>query len=270
MENFWVNKDYRLVDKGDDLGRALGRFRGETRTMPIVADGKRPYGIVDGRKILRSGVRRTTKIDKVAQPTPCLTADADAQEVISTLNKALAPYVPVCSDDGSRCIGYVTAEDALDALDARLDADRATAYAPALAPSATIGEAVQLFAQHNIERLPVVDETGYVSGVLLRADLVRMGERDNADDGRDTLAGERQNIRDEPVEGIMEGGWTEIRADAGYEAIRAIVQQEGYTILTDDGKYAGTLDALRLIRAINAEAKEEVLYGTATPHYRRT
>lgn len=48
-------------------------------------------------------------------------------------------------------------------------------------PDATIWEAASLINRHSVRRLPVVDEDGFVVGVVARADLVRyMAQREEA------------------------------------------------------------------------------------------
>lgn len=53
----------------------------------------------------------------------------------------------------------------------------------AISPAASVWEAASLLDRHGVRRLPVVDDEGYVVGVVARADLVRfMARRD--DQGR--------------------------------------------------------------------------------------
>jgi CBS domain-containing protein len=42
-----------------------------------------------------------------------------------------------------------------------------------ISPDACVWEAASLIDRHGVRRLPVVDDEGYVVGVLARADLVR-------------------------------------------------------------------------------------------------
>lgn len=47
-----LREDFKLVDKNDDIGKILG-YLYEGGSLPIVMDGKKPWGIVDARKLLR-------------------------------------------------------------------------------------------------------------------------------------------------------------------------------------------------------------------------
>jgi CBS domain-containing protein len=48
-----------------------------------------------------------------------------------------------------------------------------------IGPEETVWKAAALIDRHNVRRLPVVDEDGYVVGVVARADLVRAMARDD-------------------------------------------------------------------------------------------
>ena len=87
------------------------------------------------------------------------------------------PLVPVC-DDG-RLIGVLTQEDIIEncvavGRDARsiFAGELAHDSAVTVAPEATLETALVLMAEHQVRRLPVVDEGRYV-GVLAQGDITR-------------------------------------------------------------------------------------------------
>lgn len=50
-----------------------------------------------------------------------------------------------------------------------------------VSPTASLWEAASLIQRHGIRRLPVVDDRGYLVGIVARADLVRSMARDDED-----------------------------------------------------------------------------------------
>jgi CBS domain-containing protein len=52
-----------------------------------------------------------------------------------------------------------------------------------IGPEESVWEAASLIDRHGVRRLPVVDEEGFVVGVLTRSDLVRAMARDNQKPG---------------------------------------------------------------------------------------
>lgn len=57
-----------------------------------------------------------------------------------------------------------------------------------IGPDATVWEAASLIDRHGVRRLPVVDEEGFVLGIVARADLVRAMNRDDQALAQDVTA----------------------------------------------------------------------------------
>lgn len=65
--------------------------------------------------------------------------------------------------------------------DTALVGDVMTTRVVSITPDATVWEAASLIDRHAVRRLPVVDEDGFVVGVVARADLVRyMAQQEEA------------------------------------------------------------------------------------------
>jgi CBS domain-containing protein len=95
--------------------------------------------------------------------------------------------LPVC--DGDRLLGVVTDRDiAVRAVAAGRDPNR-TAVIEAMTPALVVGsaeqlldEAVELMREHEIRRLPVVDEHHRLVGIVALADLALRGQLPAATD----------------------------------------------------------------------------------------
>jgi CBS domain-containing protein len=113
---------------------------------------------------------------------PC-SIDADksvayAAKMMKDEDVGLAPIV-----EGDRLIGTVTDRDiAIRVVAEGKDPQSATVREIAstqlvtIDPDQDLDEAVRLMAQHQVRRLPVVEEDGKLVGVVAQADIAREGE----------------------------------------------------------------------------------------------
>ncbi|TMJ97427.1 MAG: CBS domain-containing protein [Actinobacteria bacterium] len=87
--------------------------------------------------------------------------------------------------DGHRLVGSITPESIVAAVSRGVDLTAATAAdlaqhgVPTIDPNAHIDEALLLMGEHDLERLPVVED-GRLLGVLLREPLLRRLAEDEA------------------------------------------------------------------------------------------
>jgi CBS domain-containing protein len=93
-------------------------------------------------------------------------------------NVGLAPIV-----EGDRLIGTVTDRDiAIRVVAEGKDPTETTVREAAstnvvtIDPQQDLNEALRLMAQHQVRRLPVVEEDGRLVGVVAQADVARMGD----------------------------------------------------------------------------------------------
>jgi CBS domain-containing protein len=113
---------------------------------------------------------------------PC-SIDADksvayAAKMMRDENVGLAPIV-----EGDRLIGTVTDRDiAIRVVAEGKDPTQTTVREAAstnvvtIDPQQDLNEALRLMAQHQVRRLPVVEEDGRLVGVVAQADVARMGD----------------------------------------------------------------------------------------------
>jgi CBS domain-containing protein len=114
--------------------------------------------------------------------TPTTTA-RDAAQVMKSEDTGIVPIV-----EGDRLVGVITDRD----LTLRIVAEDKGADTPVgelaskdlvtIDPQQSLEEAARLLAEHQVRRLPVVEEDGRLVGILAQKDL--------ADAGHDTLTGE--------------------------------------------------------------------------------
>jgi CBS domain-containing protein len=105
--------------------------------------------------------------------------DASAVDAAKVMQNEDAGVVPIVEDDG-RLIGVVTDRDiALRVVaegrepDSTKVAEIASQNLATVDPQQDIDEALRLMAEHQVRRLPVVEEDGRLVGILAQADVAR-------------------------------------------------------------------------------------------------
>jgi CBS domain-containing protein len=103
---------------------------------------------------------------------------AEAAKMMRDEDVGLAPIV-----EGDRLVGTVTDRDiAIRVVAEGRDPESTTVREVAstdlvtIDPEQSLDEALRLMAQHQVRRLPVVEEDGRLVGVLAQADVARHGE----------------------------------------------------------------------------------------------
>ena len=121
-------------------------------------------------------------IRELMTANPC-SIDADksiayAAKMMRDENVGLAPIV-----EGDKLVGTVTDRDiAIRVVAEGKDPEQMTVREAAstnlvtIDPQQDLDEALRLMAQHQVRRLPVVEEDGRLVGVVAQADVARMGD----------------------------------------------------------------------------------------------
>jgi CBS domain-containing protein len=128
---------------------------------------------------------QTVQEAMTSNPT-AVTPDTPAREAARIMKSEDTGVVPVA--DGGRLVGVITDRDlALRIVAEDQGADTAVGQLASkelvtVDPQQSLEEAARLMAEHQVRRLPVVEEDGRLVGILSQKDL--------ADAGHDTLTGD--------------------------------------------------------------------------------
>jgi CBS domain-containing protein len=131
--------------------------------------------------------RLSTVADVMTRAVVAVGRSATFTEVLETLQQWKVRAVPVLAGDG-RVVGVVSETDLLTAREH--DPDRVDAYTagglmsePAITvhPDSPLAEAGRAMARGRVKRLPVVDDEGFLIGVVSRGDLLKVHLRTDAD-----------------------------------------------------------------------------------------
>ena len=126
-------------------------------------------------------------VQEVMTPNPtAVTPDTPAREAARIMKDEDTGVLPIV--EGERLVGVITDRDlALRILGEDRSPDTtvgeiASKELVTVDPQQSLGEAARLMAEHQVRRLPVVEEDGRLVGILAQKDL--------AEAGHDTLTGE--------------------------------------------------------------------------------
>jgi CBS domain-containing protein len=131
------------------------------------------------------GHHQTVQEAMTANPTT-VTPDTSAREAARIMKNEDTGIVPIVESD--RLVGVITDRDLtlqIVAEDGNAETPVAQIAAKELVtvdPQQSLEEAARLMAEHQVRRLPVVEEDGRLVGILAQKDL--------ADAGHDTLTGD--------------------------------------------------------------------------------
>ena len=122
------------------------------------------------------------KIQELMTSNPTtVTGDATVVEAAKVMKQEDAGIVPIV--DGDRVVGVITDRDiAIQVVAAGKDPqstkvrDVASQNLVTVDPQQELDEALRLMAQHQVRRLPVVEEDGRLVGIVAQADVARHGD----------------------------------------------------------------------------------------------
>jgi CBS domain-containing protein len=118
----------------------------------------------------------------------CCTADTPVTEIAKLMVQHDCGEIPVC-DEARRPIGVVTDRDIVARVvacdqDPRARAARDCMSEPVVTanPDMPLEQAANLMAEHQVRRIPIVDEHGATVGMLAQADLARHASKQRTAD----------------------------------------------------------------------------------------
>lgn len=122
-----------------------------------------------------------TTIQKVMTPDPTtVEPSASVVEAARVMKSEDVGPVPICQ--GDRLLGVVTDRDIVIRVVAEGKDPQSTSVSDIAStelvtvdPQQTLDEALRLMAQHQVRRLPVVEEDGKLVGIVAQADVALQG-----------------------------------------------------------------------------------------------
>ncbi|MFB6080739.1 MAG: CBS domain-containing protein [Haloferacaceae archaeon] len=257
--------DYVEIDADTRLGKVRSVFERENPKGVIVTDDGGYVGVVGEKQLIRSHIEDDTKASALVRSAPRIDRHEDVREAARMLVEGGVRVAPVY--EGERLYGIVTADAILAAVLENLDAltveQIMTSDVITAGESAHVGQAINRLREHDISRLPVIDDAGTLIGILTTHDIVDFAVRDIDRQGRGDRRGDIDRMLDLPIVDLMTDTVLSTTPD---ESVRAAVDRmldndvSGLVVTPadDDRTVVGLLTKTDVLRALTFTEEERM------------
>ena len=258
------------VDVGTRMGKVRSMFEdGNPKGIIVTNDGEYE-GVISEREILQSHVEDDAKVAALTKPSrnapaPKVDRQEDVRETARVLVESNAKVAPVF--ENGDLWGVITDDAILEAVLENLDAltveDIYTADPVTLDEDDGIGKAINLLREHGISRLPVMNENGYLSGVVTTHDIADFVIREDHTTTTGDRVGDTDRLLDVPVYDIMNSPVETTTLDAtAKEAVEAMLEDDYAGLMVtpedDDRVVIGVITKTDVLRALTFTEEEHM------------
>ena len=214
---------------------------------------------------MQSHVEDSTKVSAVMDSAPRIERTADVREVARMLVEGNTKVAPVFEADD--LWGIVTADAILEAVLENLDALTVTQIQTddvvTVAEDARVGQAINRLREYGISRLPVVNDAGYLTGVLTTHDLVEFVVRSMNQPTEGERSGDSQRMLDIPVYDLMNSPVETVSGDDTVrEAVSKMLDNDYNGVVVtpgdDDRHVVGVLTKTDVLRALTFTEEDHI------------
>lgn len=251
------------VDADQRLAKVRSIFERENPKGVIVTNSGEYAGVITERQLLQSHVEDSTKAGAMADSAPKIDRTADVRNVARMLVEGGTKVAPVFENDDHW--GMITADAILEAVLDNLDVlsvDQIYTDSVVTATEDTnIGRAIHLLRENGISRLPVVNESGELTGMVTTHDIMDVVVRDMDKATHGDRAGDIDRILDLPVYDVMRSPVTTIGIEHSVrDAVERMLENDyGGLVVTpmdEDALVAGVLTKTDVLRALTFTEEE--------------
>jgi predicted transcriptional regulator/ribosome-associated translation inhibitor RaiA len=260
-----ATSDYIEVDADERLGKVRAIFERENPKGVVITEGGDYSGIITERQLIQSHVEDNAKARALTRPAPKVGRTDDLREVARVLVEGGSKVAPVFEAD--RLWGIVTGDAILEAVLENLDAldvdEIYTTDVVTIVEDTHVGQAINLFRENGISRLPVLDDDGYLSGMLTTHDIVEVVVRDMEKATTGDRAGDTDRILDIPVYDVMSSPVeTTTHDESVHNAVERMLDNDydglAVTPEGDDRLVAGVITKTDVLRALTFTEEEHM------------
>jgi CBS domain-containing protein len=251
------------VDTGERLSKVRSVFERDNPKGIIVTNSGEYKGVITERQLLQSHVEDNTKVDAMIESAPKIDRSSDVRDVARMLIEGGTKVAPVF--EGDDLWGMITAdailETVLDNLDV-LSVDQIyTDNVVTVTEDTNIGRAINLLRENGISRLPVVNDSGRLTGMVTTHDIIDVAVRDMDKATHGDRAGDIERVLDLPVYDVMRSPVTTIGIeDSVRESVEMMLEHDygGLVVTpsTDADLVAGVVTKTDVLRALTFTEKE--------------
>lgn len=272
-----ATRDYVTVDIDERLSKVRSRFERENPKGFIVTEDGEYQGVINERQLVQSHVQENAKVRGLVQPAPKVGRQDDVREVARVLVEGGATVVPVFH--GEELWGVVTQNDILEAVLSNLDAldvsDIYTEQVITVSEETNVGRAINLLREHGISRLPVVDDSNRLVGMVTTHDIADFAVRGMERQQKGDRSGDRDRILDIPVYDIMNSPVKTATTDESVQdAVERMLEFDYAGLVVtpadDDRTVAGIITKTDVLRALTYTEEEQMDIQVTNVHLLET
>lgn len=237
-----VRKDFKLIDKKDEISKIFGYFYGES-DFPIVMDGKKPWGIVDDRQLIKTKLAGNEKIKDFVVGVPKLDATYSLEKAKQRMVKSGVDTIIVTSE--KEVVGYLTAIDIAKKYEIEKNAELMMRYVEGIDENEEMGEAINLMRSQNARLLPVLSKNKFAGIIRIKNILRLITTHEKTTDYHQ----EKTTLLEAPIKGYIEEAITCHPKDSAKEVID-IMEKQGFVVVCKNREYLGIIEPIDLLKVI--------------------
>ena len=246
------------IDADEGLGKVRAIFESENPKAIVVTNGGDYAGVITQKRLLSSHIEDNTKASALAQPAPHVDRHEDVRDVARMLVEGGTKAAPVF--EGETLWGYVSEDDILEAVLENLDAlDVEDVYSEdvvAVTEEDDVGRVINRMREHGVSRLPVLNENGYLTGVITTQDVVDFVTRNMQRATTGDRSGEMDRMLDLPAYDLMSSPVeTTTPGTSLLDAVSAMLENDYAGLVVtppeDDRLVAGIVTKTDVLRALS-------------------
>ncbi len=170
-----MSKNFVKVDKNDVLSKMIGKFRSSKIAEAVIMDGKKYYGTLCKKKMIRGRIDITEeKAANVAEKPAVLSGTEELEEAARLMCASDSHMLPVAKKGILQ--GVVYAIDILKELKPLFAGKNVEDFASkkviAFDQHTSVGKAMAIMRQKKISHAPIVTPKNKLSGVVSISDII--------------------------------------------------------------------------------------------------